>query len=146
MSVMSGSVRHRIALLVVVLVACGVTTAASAQARPPRGISGRAAMYWNVDALVRDVFGSHPVCLRRSSTLVRQRSAYCAMYYTRLFPSARHSGFHLARRTSDPLVGINVVPIRFYTAAGPYVSCGRGRWLALTNARSQLWPIACVKP
>lgn len=108
-------------LLVVVAVAvAAIYTAASASATssgPPRGISGRAAIYWNVDALVRDVFGSHAVCVRRSYILVRERSAYCSTYYTRLFPSARRSGFHIARLTSNPLAGINVVPIRLYTLA-----------------------------
>jgi hypothetical protein len=104
-----------------------------------------AARYWNIDALVRDKFGRAEVCVDHYNVLVRS-PGYCAVYYAMLFPSARHSAFRLVRLARNPVARVNVLPVRFYRRAGPYVSCGNGRWLALTNGRTQLWPVDCVKP
>jgi len=105
-----------------------------------------ATLYWKFDALVRDKFGDAPVCISHCNVLLRAHSVYCDVYYTRLFPAARDSSFRLVVLPRNPLAAINVVPIRFFRQSGPYLSCGLGRWLALTNGRSQLWPVACVKP
>ena len=114
---------------------------------PPRGLGAAAALYWNIDALVRDKFGSARVCIQQQTVLVRESpSAYCAEDYVRLFPSARRSPLRLVTLARNPVAGINVVPVRFYRRSGPYVSCGQNTWLALTNARSQLWSVDCVKP
>ena len=112
----------------------------------PPGLSPAALLDWNIDALVRDTFGQSKACLRRSYIVVRERSTYCSTFYTPLFPQARGSAFALIRLRHDPLAGINVVPVRFYGRSGPYVECGTPHhWLALTNARTQQWPVACVR-
>lgn len=117
----------------------------SAISGPPPGLGAAAITYWNVDALVRDKFGHVQVCVRNSNVIVRATSTFCGVHYVPLFPTARHSQFRLAVLARNPLDGLNVVPIRFYGPSGPYVSCGNGRWLALTNARSELWPVTCVR-
>jgi hypothetical protein len=117
----------------------------STMAGPPPSLHEPAARYWNIDALVRDKFGRAEVCVQHYNVLVRS-SGYCAVYYAVLFPSARQSAFRLVRLARNPVARVNVVPVRFYRRAGPYVSCGNGRWLALTNGRTQLWPVDCVNP
>ncbi len=132
-----------------VLVASAVVlpSVLAASAGPPAGLGAAAGLYWNVDALVANKFGGARVCVQHDTVLVRKRqSAYCAEEYVRLFPRARRSAFRLVVRRRNPVAGVNVVPIRFYRSSGPYVSCGGGAWLALTNGRAQLWPVACVKP
>ena len=103
-------------------------------------------MYWNIDALVRDKLGNRSVCVQHYNVVVRASFGYCDVYYTRLFPAAHQSAFGLVTLARNPVAAINVLPIRFFRRSGPYVSCGAGRWLALTNGRSQLWPVDCVKP
>jgi hypothetical protein len=133
---------------------CGARTASavaygvrrrSVAVGPPSSLREPAARYWNIDALVRDKFGRAEVCVQHYNVLVRS-SGYCAVYYAMLFPSARHSAFRVVRLARSPVARVNVVPVRFYRVTGPYVSCGNGRWLALTNGRTQLWPVDCVKP
>jgi hypothetical protein len=123
-----------------------LAAAHASETGPPRGISAGAAIYWNVDALVRDNFGDADVCVEHYNVVLRARSSYCSVYYTRLFPAAHHSAFRLVVLARNPVAAVNVLPIRFFRRSGPYVSCGAGRWLALTNGRSQLWPVDCVKP
>lgn len=117
-----------------------------ALAAAPPGIGPYANVFWNVDALVKDKFGNGQVCVRNFNVL-NVGKGFCQIYYQPLFPTARHSAFRLVSLASNPLGGANgpnVEPVRFYGSSGPYVSCGHGEWLAITNARSQLWPIACV--
>jgi hypothetical protein len=121
---------------------------ATASAAPPPGLTGHARVVWNLDALVRDEFGKKRVCVY-ANTYLKVGSGYCAQDYTFTFARARHARFRLVTRASNPLggpYGPNAIPVRFYGRRGPYVSCGQRQWLAVTNARSQNWPIACVSP
>jgi hypothetical protein len=112
----------------------------------PPGLSKTALLYWNLDALVRDTFDRNDACLRSSYVIARERSGHCPTHYAPLFPQARASAFALIARRHNPLAGINVVPIRFFRGSGPYVQCGDGQsWLALTNARTEHWSVACVR-
>lgn len=124
-------------------IAAGVAAPSARTGQPGLGVT--AGMYWNIDALVHDNFGSASVCVRDSFVVTRATSTFCPAYYVSLFPSARNSSFSLVIRSRNPLAGLNVMPVRFKSRLGPYVSCGGGRWLALTNARSQLWPVGCIR-
>jgi hypothetical protein len=138
---------YRWLLSAVAAVTLGATPAAQArESGAPPGLGPGATLYWKVDALVRDKFGSSDVCIEHYNVLARAPSPTCGAYYVRLFKSASHSTFRLVNLRRNPLTGINVVPIRFFRSSGPYVRCGPGRYLALTNARIQLWPVDCVKP
>jgi len=117
----------------------------STRAGPPAGLGAAAGMYWNIDALVHDTFGKASLCVRDSFVVARATSTFCPSYYVSLFPTARHSSFSLVVRPRNPLDGLNVVPVRFRSRTGPYVSCGGGEWLALTNGRTQLWPVGCFE-
>ena len=123
----------------------GAVAQGSTRTGPPPGLGAGADTYWNIDALVHDTFGKASVCILDSFVVAHATSTFCQSYYVSLFPSARHSSFSLVVRTRNPLEGLNVVPVRFRSRSGPYVSCGGGRWLALTNARSQLWPVTCIR-
>jgi hypothetical protein len=130
-------------LLISAALVAGVAAPSARSGQPGLGVA--AGMYWNIDALVHDNFGSARVCVRHSFVVMRATSTFCPAYYVSLFPSARKSSFSLVVRSSNPLAGLNVIPVRFKSRSGPYVSCGGGRWLALTNARSQLWPVGCIR-
>jgi hypothetical protein len=141
-----GWANRGLAFVAVLVVCCAASPIVeSAVLRPPKGLSTQAALYWNIDALVRDKFGHAQVCVQSSDVVVRAASSYCSVYYAPLFPTAQGSALRLVTLARNPLAGVNVVPVRFYRPSGPYVSCGKGRWLALTNARTQLWPVTCVK-
>jgi hypothetical protein len=80
---------------------------------PPSGLGQPAAMFWNIDALVREGFGRAEVCVQHYNVLVRS-SGYCAVDYAMLFPSARHSAFRLVKLTqpsrADQRVTCAVLP------------------------------------
>lgn len=128
-------------------VAVALVIVAVAPAAPPPGLTQHAKVVWNVDALVRDKFGSQRVCIYRYAYL-NVGSGYCASEYTFTFAAAKHSTFRLISRASNPLAGpdVNATAIEFYGSNGPYVYCGHNQWLAVVNAHSQNWPIACVSP
>jgi hypothetical protein len=113
----------------------------------PVGLSAYGRLIWNLDALVHDRYGSEHVCVRRARRFAVHpcRSAfYNNGDYRATFANARHSRFRALARSSNPIHGVNVVPI---TIGGRYIQCGTDRWLAITNAPAG-WgeAVDCVKP
>jgi hypothetical protein len=104
--------------------------AAATSPSAPRRLTSYGRLVWNLDALVRDRFGSGPVCL--SFSLNALSPAACAepphdrTLYRATFAASK-SDFRLRRLKAAPLLRTRVVPLKAGTG---YISCGQNRWLA----------------
>jgi hypothetical protein len=94
-------------------------------------------LVWNLDALVRDVFGSQQVCLLHASSQLspaacsaseQRRSAYRTT-----FDRAERSELRLRKTATAPRLRGRAVPLRIGTN---YISCGRHRWVATAAHRA----------
>jgi hypothetical protein len=94
-------------------------------------------LVWNLDALVRDVFGSRQVCLLHASNQLspaacsasgQRRSAYRTT-----FDRAEQSELRLRKTAAAPRLRGPAVPLRIGTS---YISCGGHRWVATAVNRA----------
>lgn len=106
-------------------------TARSRRSRSPVGLTSHGQLVWNLDALVRDVFGDQPVCLLFASNQLS--SAACSAspqtraVYSTTFTRAAGSELRLSMQKGAPVLRGHAVPLKL----GPsYISCGRQQWIA----------------
>jgi hypothetical protein len=96
------------------------------------GLTAQGQLVWNLDALVRDTFGSRPVCLRYAGTQLSLAGCSAAAprrtEYRTTFIGAEGSRFRLSDRSTPPALGARAPLLRIRTS---YISCGTKRWLAL---------------
>lgn len=138
--------RRLAAVLGAMILAAGVASLSSApgasadqtRAGPPRGLSAYGRRVWNLEALLRDVFGKRIVYLqygnpwgvRPNNFSSKYRSNVSSRQYVYTFASARSSRFEIMtskRRLPTSVGGTGgVVPL---TISGRYIYCGGGRWL-----------------
>src|SRR5918992_2505760 len=104
----------------------------SRQSPGPVGLTAQGQLLWNLDALVRDTFGSRPVCLRYAGTQLSLAGCSAAAprrtAYRLTFIGAEGSRFRLSDRSTPPALGARAPLLRLRTS---YISCGTQRWLAL---------------
>jgi hypothetical protein len=102
----------------------------------PVGLTPHGQLVWNLDALVRDVFGSRRACLLSPSnglTVVAcSPSSRASTLYRTTFTGAEGSGFRPSDRTTPPSLRAQADPVRLQTS---YVACGRKRWVAVADDR-----------
>lgn len=126
-------------------VACLAAPAGASAAAPPRTLTSYGKLVWNLDALVRDVYGARAVCLDTQHGNLSPGACNLPLAfegaYSATFANARGSGFRLVKR-ANPLAGTNAAPLRL---AGKYISCGGGRWLATVHGGA-FWPLSCEAP
>jgi hypothetical protein len=105
----------------------------------PRAITAYGRLVWNLDALVRDRFGNHPVCLsfarNRLSPSACAESAHQRTLYRATFAAVR-SDFHSTKLERAPHLRTGAVPLKVGAA---YISCGPRHWLAA----SANWTLVC---
>jgi hypothetical protein len=103
----------------------------------PVGLTTQGQLVWNLDALVRDVFGSRATCLlpatNQLSVVACSASPPGGTAYRTTFAGAEGSGFRLSNRSRPPALRAPAVPLKLRTS---YVSCGRERWIAATAIRA----------
>jgi hypothetical protein len=102
----------------------------------PVGLTTQGQLVWNLDALVRDVFGSRGACVLwapNQLSLVPCSAVPGGAVYRTTFTGADGSGFRLSNRSTPPALRGHAVPLKVRTS---YVSCGRGRWVAATGGRA----------
>jgi hypothetical protein len=103
----------------------------------PIGLTTQGQLVWNLDALVRDVFGSRPACLlyapNQLSVVACSASPPGGTAYRTTFTGVDRSGFRLSNRSTPPTLRAYAVPLKLRTS---YLSCGRGRWVAATANRA----------
>jgi hypothetical protein len=142
-------IRVLVAVLLAAVSASLATSASTAASHPPPGLTPAGLVEWNLDALVNSRFGAHRVCLAPSRAALVPARGFCVLperEYTVIFETARGGSFRLVRRGSSPLAHPGGPNAEAVTVSGGYVSCGPGRWLAVVNAWTTSWPIACVAP
>lgn len=94
-------------------------------------------LVWNLDALVRDVFGKRPVCLlhalHRLSPAACSASGQRRSVYRTTFDRAEGSGLRLRKTATAPRLRGRALPL---SLGRKYVSCGPRRWVATTANRA----------
>lgn len=110
----------------------GLARSPGRQSPSPVGLTAQGQLVWNLDALVRDTFGSRPVCLRYAGTQLSLAGCSAAAprrtAYRPTFIGAEGSRFRLSDRSTPPALGARAPLLRVRTS---YISCGTQRWLAL---------------
>lgn len=108
-----------------------------APAAPPPGLSAQGRLLWNLDALLHDRFGKHPVYVnfadpygRPDSFSTKFISEASSGWYTYTFANARGSAFRVEHPTRPPKFepwnkGARI-PMML---GGGFISCGRGTWV-----------------
>lgn len=108
---------------------------------PPVRLTTYGQLVWNLDALVRDVFGSRRVCLLHAgnqlSPAACSASSRRQTVYRTTFDRAEGSKLRLRRAAAAPVLRGGAVPLRVGTK---YVSCGRHQWVATGANRA----LACL--
>lgn len=111
------------------LVVAGTPAQAAGTSPPPPGLTQSGRALWNLEALLRDTFGSGFVCVVYEShrpDFVSKRCGSLSLAQMQLyeftFAGARQSAFHLVARRSPPFSGNYPIPIE---VAGSYVACDR---------------------
>jgi hypothetical protein len=106
---------------------------ACAASGPPPGLTASGQVIWNLDALLRDTYGSRTVCWdgKRYMVFAVTRGQYCPAPEARsqvwdfTFLSAHRSEFRRVHLGKEPLTGVTNVAVRVGT---DYVSCPHGRY------------------
>jgi hypothetical protein len=94
-------------------------------------------LVWNLDALVRDVFGGRQVCLLHAGNQLSP--AACSAWgqkrsaYRWTFDRAEHSELRLSKTVTAPRLRGRAIPLRIGTN---YISCGGHRWVATAANRA----------
>lgn len=106
----------------------GVTTVTGRAAGPPRGLSTNGRVIWNLDALLKETFGTRTVCYRFKTSVIFSvpRNHDCgfptvARAYEYTFANARDSAYHLARLAHYPDMGALNAALQI---GGRYIICG----------------------
>jgi hypothetical protein len=141
------------AVLSALLSACGAS-AGSHQAAPPAGLTTYGQITWNLDALLHDTFGKHPVYLNATGVIYRVNfsdhfiSDADSSYWVYVFKTAHHSQFRLERpRRAPPHSTGATGGVGLLTVNGVYISCGPGKWLYEPWGQSiPEGPLFCSKP
>jgi hypothetical protein len=116
------------------------STSPEAALAPPPGLTGHGRLLWNLEALLREEFGSRRVWLHygrivygrtRDNFSTASGALCCAGVYTYTFADPTGSSFSLLRPMRPPKSDIGAsggeMPL---TIRGAYISCGSsGRWL-----------------
>jgi hypothetical protein len=100
---------------------------------PPAGLTSSGRVIWNLDALLRDTYGSRVVCWdgQRYMIFAVARGRYCPAPEARYqawdftFRSARDSTFRRIHLAKEPSTGATNVPVR---VGENYISCPNGRY------------------
>ena len=139
--------------LVIVFALSPIPTSTANTMGPPAGLSKYGRTIWNLDALLRDTFGSRtfyldapgnfPHSARNFSTTFR--GDCCSAYYLFTFPTARGSAFRTSGPTKPPRPNIGAsgyeVPLKI---RGSYIYCGSGKWLYEHGGNGPAnWQISC---
>jgi hypothetical protein len=96
----------------------------------PAGLTSHGQLVWNLDALVRDVFGNQPVCLLAGNQLSSgacSASPQSRTAYRTTFIGAEGSSLGLSKKQTAPLLQGRAIPLKL---GASYISCGRQRWIA----------------
>lgn len=117
-------------VLLLSLLTNGSSTAAPSVASPPRNLTSKGRTLWELEALLRDQFGSLPVSAHYRPgwwwTFAACRTGCAPLSYWNIyfftFTNARNSTFHLSSRRTRPNLGNYPIPIK---VKGRYVACDR---------------------
>ena len=134
-------------LVLTALTLCAGVLVTGASAGPPSGLSPQGRVIWNVEALLRDTFGSRQVCLRGYSPKTKSSDfsiAACRLSFSemiqhpRIFASPLGSSYRL--KESGP-TGTAFGNASAVTVNGKSVYCGNAKWLAYAR-----YGFDCFKP
>jgi hypothetical protein len=143
-------------LLGATIAAVVVVSASGAAARStelPPGLTAHGRTVWNLDALLRDTFGSRTVYLEAKQSYPRSPRNFttrfiancCSSYYFYTFAHATGSVFKTIGPTRPPKPQLGAsggeVPL---TVRGSYIYCGGGKWLFEHYGNGPAnWQISC---
>lgn len=150
---MTKSGKPAAALAVAVLAVVIAGGAAGRATAPPAGLTSYGRATWNLDALLHDTFGRHPVYLSTPSNYPKAPRNFsttsgadcCSSYYLYSFANAARSAFKTVGPTKPPRPQIGAagyeVPL---TIRGAYIYCGGSRWLFEHGGNGPAnWQISC---